>query len=178
MPLRPASSAQARQAISAAFAELEQTITPEDSRDFNSATLEKVKDAAQVIEDQIASRKWLRNMRRLMPLFQGLGHYAKTMEVLCNGTPFLPWAWAPITLILRISAEHVEAFERVVKGYAKIGDCLGRFKTLGIAFDKNLEFQQTLAAFYVDILKFHKHAYKFVRRRSKCSKPLSFCYSH
>jgi hypothetical protein len=35
------------------------------------------------------------------------------------------------------------------------------------AYSSNLDVQQTLAVFYADILKFHKQAYKFVRRSGK-----------
>lgn len=40
-------------------------------------------------------------MRRLDRLFGDLQHYAKVIEVLYNGTPYIPWLWAPIKLILQ-----------------------------------------------------------------------------
>ncbi|KAI0129640.1 hypothetical protein BJ170DRAFT_700831 [Xylariales sp. AK1849] len=159
-------SALARHTIKAAFEDLGRTITPADSRDFPVATLQHVRNAALDIETQLAARQSLRNMRRLMPLFQGLEHYAKVVDVLCNGTPYLAWIWAPITLILRVASEYLEAFEQIIKGYSQITDSLVRFEILGNAFIDNSEFQQTLAVFYADILQFHKHAYKFVRRSS------------
>ena len=150
--------------MQAAFQELKQIITPQDSRDFSKTTLQDVKKAALEIEVQLEARQSLRNMRRLKPLFQGLEHYEKTAGVLCNGTPFLPWVWAPITLILRVASEYVEAFEKIMKGYARIASTLTRFEILGTAFATDGGFQKTLAIFYADILQFHKHAYLFVRR--------------
>ncbi|WYZ42137.1 hypothetical protein EsH8_V_001032 [Colletotrichum jinshuiense] len=91
-------------------------------------------------------------------------HYSKSMDVLCNGTPFLPWVWSPITLILRIASEYVEAFEQIIKGYSRIAESLKRFEILSQAFASEPGFQETMAAIYDDILQFHKHAYKFVRR--------------
>ncbi|KAH6855598.1 hypothetical protein B0I37DRAFT_424156 [Chaetomium sp. MPI-CAGE-AT-0009] len=164
MPLAPVASPVARQTVQIAFEELRRTITPQDSRDFHTTTIQDVRQAALDIEVQLASRQCLRNMRRLMPLFKGLEHYEKTMGVLCNGTPYLPWAWAPITLILRVACEHVEAFEQIIKGYARIASALKRFEILGEAFSRDADFQKTMAVFYADILEFHKHAYKFVRR--------------
>ena len=154
-----------------AYEDLERTITPADSRDFCRKTLQDVRMAAIEIETQLAARQSLRNMRRLMPLFKGLEHYSKVIDVLCNGTPYLPWIWAPITLILRVASEYVEAFEQVIKGYSRIAASLGRFEILSDAFAGDQDFQQTLAVFYADILQFHKHAYKFVRRSGKCSSP-------
>ncbi|KAK8090378.1 hypothetical protein PG997_005339 [Apiospora hydei] len=86
------------------------------------------------------------------------------MDVLCNGTPFLSWAWAPISLILRVASEHLEAFDHIIKGYSRIAECLGRFSMLNQTFRHTQDFQQTLAVFYADILEFHKNAYQFVRR--------------
>jgi hypothetical protein len=53
-------------------------------------------------------------------LLNGLEHYSRVVEILCNGTPFLAWIWAPITLILRVASEYVEAFEQIMRGYSKV----------------------------------------------------------
>ncbi|KAL7964170.1 hypothetical protein HDV63DRAFT_398832 [Trichoderma sp. SZMC 28014] len=162
--LRLPVSTAARQTLQTAFKDLERTITPADSRDFRDTTLQNVRDAALEIERQLAARGLLRNMRRLMPLFRGLEHYSKVMETLCNGTQYLPWIWAPITLVLRVASEFVEAFDQIIKGYSQIADSLQRFDILNTAFSNDHHFQQALAVFYADILQFHKHAYKFVKR--------------
>ncbi|KAF4339743.1 NACHT domain protein [Fusarium beomiforme] len=164
MPLKPAVSALARNTIKTAYDELDRTINLADKRDFPNTTLQHVREAALKIENQLAARQSLRNMRRLMPLFRGLEHYSKVVDILCNGTPYLPWVWAPITLILRIASEFVEAFEQIIKGYASIAESLKRFEILSDVFINEPDFQHTVAVFYADILKFHKHAYKFVRR--------------
>lgn len=157
------------QKIEKAFNDLANTIIPQDSCDFQHTSLEDVRKAALDIERELAARQSLRNMRRLMPLFSGLEHYAATMGVVCNGTPFLPWVWAPITLILRIASEYVEAFEQIMKGYTRIAGSLKRFEILRGAFSGDTEFGLSLAIFYEDILEFHKHAYKFVRRHGRSS---------
>jgi hypothetical protein len=36
-------------------------------------------------------------------LLRGMEHYSKVVEVLCNGTPYLSWIWAPIKLMLMVS---------------------------------------------------------------------------
>ncbi|OBS23023.1 hypothetical protein FPOA_09341 [Fusarium poae] len=164
MPLKQSVSALAKSTIKIAYDELDRTINPEDKQTFSNTALHDVREAALRIENQLAARQSLRNMRRLMPLFRGLEHYSKVVDVLCNGTPYLPWIWAPITLILRISSEYVEAFEQIIKGYASIAESLKRFEILSNALINEPGFQQTVAVFYADILKFHKYAYKFVRR--------------
>lgn len=103
MPLAARSSLEARRIIREAFESLEKVISPTEAKDFSITTLQNVQDAALEIERILAARKELRNMRRLSPLFEGLKCYAGTIEVLCNGTPYLPWIWAPIKLILKVN---------------------------------------------------------------------------
>lgn len=90
--------------IEKAFQDLENTITPGDSRLFSSTTLQGVRDAAIGIEVDLAARQKFCNIRRLSPLLDGLDHYSKAIEVLCNGTPYLPWIWAPIKLVLQVAS--------------------------------------------------------------------------
>lgn len=197
LPRRDRTAEAAKRTIREAFEDLEAAVSPADSHEFGSATLESVRQAALDIENQLGSRSSLRNMRRLEPFFSGLQHYSATIEVLCNGTPYLPWIWAPIKLILKVSrgrrdmlqlvqeqtkretrsnmpmyslqvaADYVEAIERIIKAYSRIGESLKRFRVLDATFSQNASFQQTLAVFYADILRFHKQAYTFVRRSCK-----------
>lgn len=169
MPLAKAIPVAIRQRMRSAFEELEKTITPQDSKDFAASTLQKVRKEALDIETRLAARQSLRNMRRLMPLFTALEHYAKSADTLCNGTPLLPWVWAPITLILRVASEYVEAFDQIIKGYTRIAESLQHIHILSEAFAGDDEFHRVLAIFYAGILEFHKHAYKFVRRSGKFS---------
>lgn len=103
MSLKSRVSLSARRIIREAFEDLERTVSPTEARDFQNTTLQDVQKAAHEIEDVLAARQSLRNMRRLMPLFKGMEHYSGCIEVLCNGTPYLPWLWAPIKLVLKVS---------------------------------------------------------------------------
>jgi hypothetical protein len=60
--------------------------------------------------------------------------------------------------------------------YSQIGHALGRFEILSDAFKSDHGFQQTLAVFYTDILRFHKHAYIFVRRSGTLTSSLLLVY--
>jgi len=104
----------ARQTVQTAFKELERIISVADVRDFGleDATLQDVQKAALDIENQLAARSVMRNMRRLSPLFEGLAYYSKSIEVICNGTPFLPWIWSPISLILKVGACSISPVSR------------------------------------------------------------------
>ncbi|KAK1948821.1 hypothetical protein LY78DRAFT_751832, partial [Colletotrichum sublineola] len=164
MPLAARVSPAAQRIIRDAFKDLEKTIASNDSADFAATTLEKVIKAAHDIENQLAARQMLRNMRRLTPLFDGLQHYSKSIEAAREGTPYMAWIWAPIKLILKISADYVDAFDKIIGAYARIAEPLARFKMLHETFYQSVELQQTFATFYSDILKFHKEAYKFVCR--------------
>ncbi|KAI9686269.1 MAG: hypothetical protein M1822_003925 [Bathelium mastoideum] len=159
-------SAQARLTLHKAFERFSTTVTAEDHRRFSSTELKDVRDTALQIESQLAARGALGNMRRLQPLLQGFEHYSKSIEVLCNGTPYLPWIWAPIKLMLQVSSDYLKAFESLIEAYGKIADALPRFDRLHTALKTDYNFQMVLAFFYEDILEFHRRAYKFVRRKS------------
>jgi hypothetical protein len=89
-------SGQARVTIEQAFERFAATVTPGDHREFQDTRLEDVWNAVLQIEQKLAARQSLRNMRRLYPFLQGLEHYSKSIEVLCNGTPYLSWIWVSI----------------------------------------------------------------------------------
>ncbi|RFU23938.1 hypothetical protein B7463_g12396, partial [Scytalidium lignicola] len=154
----------ARNTVQQAFDDLKNIVSSGDSRDFDSTTLHDVRRAARDIERQLASRQKSSNMRRLEPLFDGLDHYSKAIEVVCNGTPYLPWIWAPMKLILQVSSEYIDAFRTLIDAYAQIADNLPRFSSLSESLKANPGFQETLAVFYADILRFHEEAYRLIRR--------------
>ncbi|KAL8366680.1 hypothetical protein RB595_010509 [Gaeumannomyces hyphopodioides] len=166
-PLRAPAPGQVegRRMIQRAFDDLRKLVSPIHTPEFASTTLQDVRRAAIEVERELAGRQLLRNTRRLDTLFRGLEHYSKVIDVLCNGTEFLPWIWAPIKLVLKVSYDCTEAFESLIKAYAQISEHLGRFELLQKSFSDKPELHPTFAAFYVDILAFHKVAYKFVTRR-------------
>jgi hypothetical protein len=93
-----------------AFDKLEQTITidhPFDARDFRDTTLQDVRNAAKQIEQDLAARQCLRNMRRIEPFLASLERYSKVVDVLCNGTVYLPWIWALVKLVLKVSKANI-----------------------------------------------------------------------
>ncbi|KAK1978317.1 hypothetical protein LZ30DRAFT_729264 [Colletotrichum cereale] len=166
MSPNPAIISAAQGTVRDAFEELEKVISPKDSEAFQSTTLDDVKEAALKIEKQLSAKLLSRNMRRLDSLFKGLEAYHKPLEVLCNGTPYLPWIWAPIKLILQISADYLEAFEEILRAYARVGESLSRFDRFRVAFAQNTLFQQSLANFLSQLVAFHKEVYKFLRKGS------------
>jgi len=96
------SSAQARFMLHDAFERFSATVTPDDKRDFANTKLKDVRDEAIRIERQLRARRTQKNMARLEPFLRGMEHYSKVVEVLCNGTPYLPWVWAPVKLMLTV----------------------------------------------------------------------------
>jgi hypothetical protein len=102
MPLSRRASREAHITMREAFMGLERIMIVTDRAQLKDVTLDDVRQAALQIETRLAASGSLRNMRRLAPLFSGLSHYSQAIEVLCNGTPYLPWIWAPIKLVLKV----------------------------------------------------------------------------
>ncbi|KAI1562867.1 hypothetical protein PtrEW4_009731 [Pyrenophora tritici-repentis] len=158
---------QARRTFQESFAKFEKTVvkrSKDDQRDFADTTLRDVWEAVGEIERLLAARQCLRNMKRLEPFLNGLEAYAKVVEVLCNGTPFMPWIWAPVKLMMKLASDHISAFETLISAYAQIAENLPRFDRLRNAFRNHPDFQQLIAVVYSDILEFHRQAYKFFRK--------------
>jgi len=81
------------QVFETAIKSLQQTVSSADATAFKSTSLGDVWKAAEEIQDAQRKRKSLRNMKRVEPFLKGLEKYSKVIEVLCNGTPYLPWIW-------------------------------------------------------------------------------------
>ncbi|KAF2642645.1 hypothetical protein P280DRAFT_395523 [Massarina eburnea CBS 473.64] len=152
-------TAQASSTFKNSFERFENTVLAQsksDHRDFSSTTLQDVRQAAKEIEQQLAARQCLRNMRRIEPFLNGLEAYSKVIEVLCNGTDYLPWIW--------LAKDHISAFEKLISAYGRIAENMPRFDQLSHAYRHQPGFQQVLAVVYSDILEFHCQAYKFFNR--------------
>ena len=76
-----------------AFQRLGDLLTKDDARSFASTTMQDVWTAVKDIEKQLQSRKSLRGFHRIQPLLSGIEKYSGVVEVLCQGTPYLPYLW-------------------------------------------------------------------------------------
>ena len=79
--------------IADAFENLNRSISEEDAHDFASTSLQDVWCAVRQIDSEQRKRQSAQNFRRIEPLLKGIEKYAKVIEVLCNGTPFMPYVW-------------------------------------------------------------------------------------
>jgi hypothetical protein len=79
--------------IEDAFEKLKRSISEEDAHDFASTDLKDVWKAVRDIENGQLKRRSAQNLRRIEPLLRGIEQYSKVIEVLCNGTPYMPYVW-------------------------------------------------------------------------------------
>lgn len=79
--------------ISSAFENLRLSIREEDAYDWASTAPKDVWNAIREIDASQRKRRTAQNLRRVEPFLRGLEEYAKVIEVLCNGTPYLPYVW-------------------------------------------------------------------------------------
>ena len=82
---------------------------------------------------------------------------------------------APIKLLLQIADEYTDAFDQLLDAYRQIAQNLPRFDRLGDAFNDQHDFQAVLAEIYSDILEFHSHAYRYIRRGGGPDGTSGFC---
>jgi len=79
--------------IADAFEKLKRSISEEDAHKFKSTELKDVWTAVREIDSKQRKRLSAQNLRRIEPLLRGIEKYTKVIEVLCNGTPYLPYVW-------------------------------------------------------------------------------------
>jgi hypothetical protein len=79
--------------ITVAFNKFKDTVTKDDAVVFSATKLEDVWKQALEIEDLHRKRRSLRGMRKVEPLLNAIEVYSKPVEILCQGTPYLPWIW-------------------------------------------------------------------------------------
>jgi hypothetical protein len=87
-------------AFQEAYENFIRSVDPVEAARFETITIEDIRETALTIEASQAKRRSLRNLRRIEPLLEALGKYGKTIDVLCNQTPYLAFVWV-CTLTLR-----------------------------------------------------------------------------
>ncbi|KAF2962622.1 hypothetical protein GQX73_g10951 [Xylaria multiplex] len=124
---------------------------------------DEVKVAIRQVEQQLAARQELRNFDRLAPFLDAIETYSKALEVACNGTPYLPWIWAPIKLIIQAVHESVHALDKILVAYGSIASSMPRLSRFAESFPNDTQFQQLIAFLFEDIIEFHRRAYALIR---------------
>ena len=79
--------------IGDAFEKLKRSISEEDAYNFASTELKDVWSAVREIDIKQRKRQSAQNLRRIEPLLRGIEKYRKVIEVVCNGTPYMPYVW-------------------------------------------------------------------------------------
>jgi hypothetical protein len=79
--------------LNGAFRRLKDSVSPSDALLFQKTELKDVWDAAEEIQNSQRQRQSLQALSRIKPLLDSLQRYLRVIEVLCNGTPYLPWIW-------------------------------------------------------------------------------------
>ncbi|KAK7703167.1 hypothetical protein SLS57_011051 [Botryosphaeria dothidea] len=147
----PPQSRQARLTITEAITRLQQSISSDDALLFESTSLADVRQAAVEVEAKLAASQSLRSMRRIESFLNGIEHYSKVVEVVCNGTPYLPWIWGLLRAnyahrkISKLSSDYLSSFEKLIDAYAQIAETFPRFDWLSTTFKNETRFQELLA---------------------------------
>ncbi|KAI8622934.1 hypothetical protein F5Y19DRAFT_468906 [Xylariaceae sp. FL1651] len=140
-------------------------VSVEDARMITSTSkFDDVTHAIRQIERQLAARQELRNFDRLAPFLSAIENYSKALEVACNGTPYLPWVWAPIKLVLVAVQDSTRALDKIIVAYGNIASSMPRLSRFSNSFPNDVQFQKLIAFFFEDIIEFHRRAYALIRK--------------
>ncbi|KAJ3578997.1 hypothetical protein NPX13_g1567 [Xylaria arbuscula] len=162
-----AQSAEAALIITEAVNRFRNSVSSDDRGQIEGTGVKDVVNALVRIQQDLQERRENRNLRKLYPFVQGLERYSGAIDTLSNGlSPYLPWIWAPIKLMLRITSDYLSAFDKLIEAYSRVAETMPRLKNLGDTFKDNPTLLTKLALYYAEVLEFHRRAYKFVRRKS------------
>lgn len=90
-----------------AFEKLKQSISEEDAHKFASTELKDVWSALREIDLEQRKRQSVQNLRRVEPLLRGIEKYRDVVDVLCKGTPYMPYVWVCSSLAHSPNETHV-----------------------------------------------------------------------
>ena len=76
-----------------AVTRLRDSVSHSDVLSFQRTELKDVWNAAEDIQKSQRQRGSLQALSRIQPLLEILERYSRVIEILCNGTPYLPWVW-------------------------------------------------------------------------------------
>ncbi|KAM5375793.1 hypothetical protein ACJZ2D_005849 [Fusarium nematophilum] len=140
-------------------------LTPDDARIIETtANLDDVKLAICQVEQTLAARQELRNVARITPFINTLERYSRALDVLANGTPYLPYIWAPLKVMLQAAQDYTHALDKILSAYGSIGLEMPRFSRYAEAFPDDRAFQHLVAFLFEDVMEFHRQAYALVRK--------------
>ncbi|KAM6529652.1 hypothetical protein FALCPG4_007781, partial [Fusarium falciforme] len=140
-------------------------ISSDDARLVETtASLDDVKLAIRQVEQTLAARQQLRNVAQITPFVDAIERYSRALDVLANGTPYLPYIWAPLKIVLQATQDCTHALDKILSAYASIGHQMPRFSRYAEAFPEDRAFQHLVAFLFEDILEFHRHAYAMIRK--------------
>ncbi|KAI0123226.1 hypothetical protein BJ170DRAFT_641233 [Xylariales sp. AK1849] len=100
---------------------------------------------------------------RIAPFLGAAERFSQVVEVVCNGTPYLPWIWAPVKFIVQSARDHAHVLDKVLMAYANIGNSMPRLSRYGEVFNDHA-FQCMIAYLFEDILEFHREAYSMLKK--------------
>ncbi|KAJ2987229.1 hypothetical protein NUW58_g4620 [Xylaria curta] len=151
--------------IQRACERFQKDLLPQDAKVLQSTTsLDDVKIAIQQVERELAARQSLRNFQRITPFVDAIDRYSKAIEVAANGTPYLPWLWAPLKIVLQGAYDCTHALDKILVAYGHIGNAMPRLTQYTDAFPQHRGFQQLIAFLFEDIIEFHRKAYSMITK--------------
>jgi hypothetical protein len=149
VPVPIAPSGMPTATIERAFQKFRDSVTPNDAIIFQSTTLEDVWKAAEEIEGVQRHSTTMRNMKRLAPFLHALDKYSKPLEILANGTPFLPWIWVSVYSECVVTLAHMDLGSYQINAPGK---CIG------------IWYNDLTGVLHIDLLKAVKRLYRCSRQ--------------
>lgn len=147
-----------------AFQDFEHELNPSDIKQFQLTRLEDVCKAVQIIEREREQQGRLANLKRMENLLTKLKPLEHVLHNIRPDEPSSCYIWAPIKCMLQIADGSDASFKKLLSAYALLSSHLPLWKKLPEQDQINKYDLDTMAYVLVDILRFHQHLYRILRR--------------
>lgn len=127
-----------------------------------ATTVDDIWDYTEKLQQDQASSRRLRGLKKIGPYIERLQEYAGVIQVFVQVKPdVLGLIWGPIKLLLQISSNLVKSFDAILDVMKTLGPILPRFSEFIPLFKSNERMRYVLGLFFQDILDFYLVSLKF-----------------
>ncbi|KAK3988674.1 hypothetical protein QBC44DRAFT_328722 [Cladorrhinum sp. PSN332] len=149
-----------------ALADFKRTLKDDELvRSFQGTQLHHLTAEIAKIQQEQASKRRLRYMKRLDPFLKTMEEYGKVVEVFANAQDIVAFIWGPMKFLLITASSFTEALDSLLDAYQGIWEQLPLFEVYGSTLESRPYIRTILVWIYKDILDFHREAISYFRSR-------------
>ncbi|KAK4159591.1 hypothetical protein QBC43DRAFT_326945 [Cladorrhinum sp. PSN259] len=149
-----------------ALADFKRALKDDDlARSFQGTKLHHLTAEIAKIQQEQASKRRLRYMKRIDPFLKTMQEYGKVVDIFVNAEDIVAFIWGPMKFLLITASAFTEAFDCLLDAYQRIWEQLPLFEAYAPMLESRPYIRTVLVWIYKDILEFHQEAIGYFKSR-------------